>query len=139
VDNRPSYVSFGLALLIGYGAFALAHGDDPILPTPSAVPAVLLLGGLLMAVTITGVCMAKARRGARGREAVIDKMLAASWLVGFGALFLVITALSTACRSSSYTRFCGRVDPVSSSDCSISPGESPIAMSCSTGSAPGLP
>jgi hypothetical protein len=27
---------------------------------------------------------------------VIGKMLAASWLVGFGALFLIITALSTA-------------------------------------------
>ena len=49
-----------------------------------------------MAVTITGVCTAKAHRGARGHEAVIDKMLAASWLVGFGALFLIITALSTA-------------------------------------------
>lgn len=95
-NNLPSYVSFGLALLVGYGAFALAHGADPILPTPSAVPAVLLLGGLLTAVTITGVVAARAQRGARGRDAVIGKMLAASWLVGFGALFLIITALSTA-------------------------------------------
>ena len=52
LNNRPSYVSFGLAWLVGYGAFALAYGDDPILPTPSVVPAVLLLGGLLTAVTI---------------------------------------------------------------------------------------
>ena len=96
LNNRPSYVSFGLAWLVGYGAFALAYGDDPILPTPSAVPAVLLLGGLLTAVTITGVVTAKAQRGAGGHEAVIGNLLAASWLVGFGALFLIITALSTA-------------------------------------------
>ena len=93
MSNRPSYVSFGLALLIGYGAFALAHGDDPILPMPSAVPAALLLGGLLTAVTITGVATAKARRA---HDAVIGNMLAAAWFVGFGALFLVITALSEA-------------------------------------------
>ena len=96
LNNRPSYVSFGLAWLVGYGAFALAYGDDPILPTPSVVPAVLLLGGLLTAVTITVVVTVKAQRGARGDEAVIGKLLAASWLVGFGALFLIITALSTA-------------------------------------------
>lgn len=96
LNNRPSYLSFGLALLVGYGAFALAHGDDPILPTPPAVPAVLLLGGLLTAVTITGVVTAKAQRRARGHEAVIGNLLAASWLIGFGALFLIITALSSA-------------------------------------------
>ena len=96
LNNRPSYVSFGLAWLVGYGAFALADGDDPILPIPSVVPAILLLGGLLTAVTVTGVVTAKAQRGARGHEALVGNLLAASWLVGFGALFLIITALSTA-------------------------------------------
>ena len=101
LNNRPSYVSFGLAWLVGYGAFALAYGDDPILPTPSAVPAVLLLGGFLTAVTITVVITAKAQRGARGDEAVIGNLLAASWLVG--ALFLIITALSTALQEQHVT------------------------------------
>jgi hypothetical protein len=95
MSNRPSYVSFGLALLVGYGAFALSYGDDPILPMPSAVPAALLLVGLLTAVTITGVATAKARRA---HDAMIENMLAAVWLIGFGALFLVITALSEALR-----------------------------------------
>ena len=95
MSNRPSYVGFGLALLVGYGAFALSHGDDPILPIPSAVPAVVLLVGLLTALTITGVTTAKAWSA---HDAVIENMLAAAWLVGFGALYLVITALSEALR-----------------------------------------
>jgi hypothetical protein len=68
--------------MVGYGAFALSYGDDPILPMPSAAPGVLLLVGLLTALTITGVAITKARRG---HDTVIGKMLAASWLVGFGA------------------------------------------------------
>jgi hypothetical protein len=72
-------VGFGLALLVGYGAFALSYGDDPILPMPSAAPGVLLLVGLLTAVTITGVATVKARRGP---DAMIENMLAAAWLVG---------------------------------------------------------
>ncbi|NNH68403.1 ABC transporter permease [Nocardia uniformis] len=96
LDNRPSYLSFGVAWLLGYGAFAVSHGDDPGLPMPSAVPAVLLGGGLLTALIITGVVIARAQRGVRGREAVVGKLLAVSWLVGFGALTLLITALSTA-------------------------------------------
>ena len=36
MSNRSAYLSFGLALLVGYGAFALSYGDDPILPIPSA-------------------------------------------------------------------------------------------------------
>ena len=95
MSNRPSYVTFGLALLIGYGAFALSSGEDPLLPMPSAVPTVLLLIGLLTALSITGVATAKARRG---HGAMIGNMLAAAWFVGFGALFLVITALSEALR-----------------------------------------
>lgn len=63
---------------------------------PSVVPAVLLVGGLLTAVIITSVVTARAQRGVRGREAVVGNLLAASWLVGFGALFLLITALSAA-------------------------------------------
>ena len=96
LNNLPSYVSFGLAWLFGYGVFALAYGDHPRLPIPSAVPAVLLVGGLLTAVTITGVVTAKAQRGARGDEALVGNLLAASWPVGFVALFLIITALTTA-------------------------------------------
>jgi hypothetical protein len=94
LNNRPSYLSFGLAWLLGYGA--LAHGYDPGLSMPSVVPAVLLGGGLMTAVIITSVVTARAQRGVRGRDAVVGNLLGASWLVGFGALFLIITALSAA-------------------------------------------
>jgi hypothetical protein len=66
-------------LLVGYGAFALCYGDDPILPMPSAAPGVLLLVGLLTALTITRVATVKARRGP---DTVIGNMLAAAWLIG---------------------------------------------------------
>ncbi|WP_262057029.1 ABC transporter permease [Streptomyces sp. STR69] len=68
LDNRLSYVSFGLAWLVGHGVNALTHGDDPVVDLPSEIPASLLVVGLL----------------------------AASWPIGFGALFLIITALSAA-------------------------------------------
>ncbi|MBL1079146.1 ABC transporter permease [Nocardia sp. 2] len=93
-DNRASYLSFGLAWLLGYGAFALSHGEDPRLPIP--VAGVLLFGGLLIALIITGVTALRAQRGARDRAGTAGVMLAAAWLVGFGALSLLITALSSA-------------------------------------------
>ncbi|MER8223600.1 ABC transporter permease [Streptomyces sp. NPDC094143] len=96
LNNRASYLSFGLAWLVGHGASALAYGDDPIVGMPSAVPNLLLTVGLLGAVAVTSAVTAKAQRGAQGRQAVIGNLLAGSWLVGFGALFLIITALSEA-------------------------------------------
>ncbi|MEV6278706.1 ABC transporter permease [Nocardia sp. NPDC051832] len=93
-NNRPSYLSFGLAWLLGYGAFALSYGSDP--PVPAALAGALLFGGLVLALVITGVGAARALRGAHGRDAVIGKLLAAAWLIGFGALSILIQAASTA-------------------------------------------
>ncbi|MFI9402746.1 ABC transporter permease [Nocardia sp. NPDC052316] len=95
-NNRPSYLSFGLAWLLGYTAFALTYGDDPGLPLPAAVGPVLLLGGLLTGLVVTAVVAVRAQRGTRGAEAAVGIMLAASWLIGFSALFLIITALESA-------------------------------------------
>ncbi|MGW5441150.1 ABC transporter permease [Nocardia asteroides] len=96
LDNRPSYLSFGLAWLIGHGAYALSHGDDPLLRLPSAVPGALLIAGLFTAMVVTSVVTMRAQRGVSGRDAVVGNLLAASWLIGFSALFFVITALSSA-------------------------------------------
>ncbi|MEV6960692.1 ABC transporter permease [Streptomyces sp. NPDC051207] len=96
LNNRASYLSFGLAWLVGHGASALAYGDDPLVGMPSAVPNLLLTVGLLGAVAVTSAVTAKAQRGVRGRQAVIGNLLAGSWVIGFGALFLIITALSEA-------------------------------------------
>lgn len=96
LDNRPSYLSFGLAWLLGHGAYALSHGDDPLLRLPSAVPSALLIAGLFTAMVVTSVVTMRAQRGVTGRDAVVGNLLAASWLIGFSALFFVITALSSA-------------------------------------------
>ncbi|MFE6925552.1 ABC transporter permease [Nocardia sp. NPDC057663] len=96
LDNRPSYLSFGMAWLLGHGAYALSHGDDPLVRLPSAVPSVLLIAGLLIAMIITSIVTMRAQRGVTGKDAVVGNLLAVSWLIGFGALFFVITALSSA-------------------------------------------
>ncbi|MFE7797672.1 ABC transporter permease [Nocardia sp. NPDC057440] len=96
LDNRPSYLSFGVAWLLGHGTYALSHGDDPVLRLPSAVPGILLITGLLTVMIITGIVSMKAQRSATGKDAVVGNLLAASWLVGFGGLFFIITALSSA-------------------------------------------
>ena len=137
--TRPSYVSFGLAWLVGYGAFALAYGDDPIPPTPSVVLVVLLLGGLRTAMTITVVVTAKAQRGARGDEAVIGNLLAASWLVGFGALFLIITASSTALQEQHVHTLLWPTGSGVVVGLLYPPEQSPIVMCPARTRAPGLP
>ncbi|MBF6269144.1 ABC transporter permease [Nocardia farcinica] len=95
LDNRPSYLGFGAAWLLGHGAYALSHGSDPVLRLPAAVPSILLITGLVAALIVTSVVSMRAQRTATGSEAVVGKLLAASWLVGFGALFFVITAVSS--------------------------------------------
>jgi hypothetical protein len=96
LNNRVSYLSFGLAWLAGHGASALAYGDNPIVDMPSAVPKLLLAVGLLIAIAVTGAVSARQQRGVQGRQAMTGHLLTGSWLVGFGALFLIITALSGA-------------------------------------------
>ena len=94
LDNRASYLSFGLAWLIGHGSFALTRGADPVLNLPGIIPAALLIGGLVAATIITVVKTTRAQRGVTGPAALVGNMLAGSWLVGFGALFVFITALA---------------------------------------------
>ncbi|GGN90396.1 ABC transporter permease [Nocardia rhizosphaerihabitans] len=96
LDNRPSYLSFGMAWLLGHGAYALSHGDDPVLRLPAAVPSVLLIAGLAIAMVVTSIVTMRAQRGVTGKDAVVGNLLAVSWLIGFGALLFVITALSSA-------------------------------------------
>ncbi|MEV6431700.1 ABC transporter permease [Nocardia sp. NPDC051463] len=96
LDNRPSYLSFGTAWLLGHGAYALSRGDDPVLRLPSAVPSILLISGLLTAMIITSIVSMRAQRSATGKDAVVGKLLAVSWLVGFSGLFFIITALGSA-------------------------------------------
>lgn len=93
VDNRPSYLAWGLAYLVGYTIHALAAGPTPLLPLPSAVPVLVLSLCLLAATAVTTVNVARAQRGVTGPAAVPGKMFAGAWVTGFAALILLITAL----------------------------------------------
>lgn len=89
MSNRASYLSFGVAWLAGYSAFALSVGADPAVP--AALASGVLLVGLVAALTITAIGAART-----GDEPLVARMLAGSWLIGFGALTLVISALAGA-------------------------------------------
>ena len=94
-DNRLSYLAFGLAWLIGYGALAVDSGPDPLLDLPGPVPTVLLGAGLVAALVVTGVVIAKAQKEVKGAAALPGTLFGAGWVVGFVALFLLITSLES--------------------------------------------
>lgn len=92
-DNRPSYLAWGLAYLVGYTLHALAAGPTPLLRLPAFVPVLVLGLGLLAATVVTTVNVVRAQRGVTGPAAVPGRMFAGAWVTGFGALVLLITAL----------------------------------------------
>ncbi|GGK22283.1 hypothetical protein GCM10011583_62830 [Streptomyces camponoticapitis] len=94
VDNRATYVSFGLAYVLGHGAAALSGGGAPLLDLPGWLPMTLLGIGLAAGTVNATVAAARAQREATGPDILSGKMLGASWVVAFAALFLAITGLT---------------------------------------------
>ncbi|WP_336029008.1 hypothetical protein [Geodermatophilus sp. FMUSA9-8] len=90
-DNRPVYLAWGAAWLVGYGAMAL--DGSFVLDLPSIVPPVLLAVGLLAAAVVTGLTTARAQRGASPAAKAAGTMIGAAWVIAFTALFVMITAL----------------------------------------------
>ncbi|WP_328393985.1 ABC transporter permease [Streptomyces sp. NBC_00390] len=96
VDNRAAYVSFGLANLLGHGAAAVSQGESPLLALPGWLPTTLLGIGLATGITQATVAALQAQRGASGPDVLSGKLLGASWIAAFTALFLAITGLTSA-------------------------------------------
>lgn len=94
VDNRLPYLAWGLAYLLGYGLFALSKGPTPLLALPAALPAVVLVVGLFTAAAVSVVSVIRAKRGGDGAQDLPGTLFGISWIVGFMALFLLITALA---------------------------------------------
>ncbi|WP_330174639.1 ABC transporter permease [Streptomyces sp. NBC_01498] len=94
VDNRATYASFGLAYVLGHGASALSQGATPLLDLPGWLPTALLGAGLAAGTVSATLAAARAQRAATGPDILVGKMLGASWIVGFAALFLAITGLT---------------------------------------------
>ncbi|MFE2187895.1 ABC transporter permease [Streptomyces sp. NPDC059455] len=96
VDNRATYIGFGLAYVLGHGSAALSKGTSPLLDLPAWLPMALLGAGLATGTVQATRAALRAQRGVTGPDLLSGKLLGASWLIGFAALFLAITGLSSA-------------------------------------------
>ncbi len=95
VDSRATYISFGLAYLLGHGAAALSRGDGPLVGLPGWLPVTLLGIGFAIGTVCATVAALRAQRGAGRSDVLSGRLLGLSWAVGFTALFLAITGLSS--------------------------------------------
>ncbi|MFJ4864682.1 MULTISPECIES: ABC transporter permease [unclassified Streptomyces] len=95
VDNRAAYVSFGLAYVLGHGAAAASHGAAPVLDLPGWLPMALLGLGLVTGVVLATLAALRAQHGAGAPEILSGKLLGAAWIIGFTALFLAVTGLTS--------------------------------------------
>lgn len=96
MDNRASYLSWGLAWLAGHGTMAISSGTDPLVSLPGLLPVALLATGVLTATVVTVVGIAGAQRGVTGPAKTAGTLLGAGWAISFTALFLLITSLTAA-------------------------------------------
>ncbi|MFD0309600.1 ABC transporter permease [Streptomyces sp. NPDC127119] len=95
VDNRATYISFGLAYLLGHGSAAVSKGATPLLDLPGWLPMALLGAGLAVGtVTATAAALRAQRAAAEPDDVLSGKLLGAAWVTAFAALFLAITGLT---------------------------------------------
>lgn len=94
VDNRSSYVAWGLTWLVGQGAFALSAGSDPLVPMPALLPAALLGAGVVASMVVTARATVRAQRGVTGPAKLTGTLVGGGWGVAFTSLFLLTTALA---------------------------------------------
>ncbi|WLQ68643.1 MULTISPECIES: ABC transporter permease [Streptomyces] len=95
VDNLGTYVSFGLAYLLGHGSAALSQGDAPVLDLPGWLPMTLLGAGLAAGTVQATRAALRTQRTTTDPDAVrTAQLLGALWVTAFAALFLAITGLS---------------------------------------------
>ncbi len=96
VDNRATYISFGLAYVLGHGSAAVSQGDAPLLDLPGWLPMTLLGAGLAVGTVQATVAALRAQRAATEPDDVLSgRLLGAAWVTGFAALYLAITGLAS--------------------------------------------
>lgn len=97
VDNRSTYISFGLAYMLGHGSAALSKGDAPVLDLPGWLPMTLLWAGLAIGTVLATRAALRAQNTATDPDEILSgKLLGAAWITAFAALFLAITGLAAA-------------------------------------------
>jgi len=95
VDNRATYVSFGLAYVLGHGATAVSTGASPLVTLPNWLPTALLGLGLAAGTVYSTLAALRAQRGVGKADVFSARLLGLSWIVGFSALFFAITGLTS--------------------------------------------
>lgn len=95
VDNRAVYIAFGLAYILGHGAASLSKGDNPLVSLPGWLPMTLLGTGFAIGTVFATLAALRAQRDAGKPEVRTGQLLGLSWVVGFAALFLAITGISS--------------------------------------------
>ncbi|KOV80374.1 hypothetical protein [Nocardia sp. NRRL S-836] len=96
VDNRAAYLGFAAAYVLGHGAAALSRGTDPVVVLPSWLPIALLAAGLLTGTAFAMTASLRAQRAATPERRRSEQLAGAAWVIGFAALALAITGLTTA-------------------------------------------
>ncbi|MFE4174116.1 ABC transporter permease [Streptomyces sp. NPDC056909] len=93
VDSFATYLSFGLAYVLGHGAAAVSQGAAPLLDLPGWLPTTLLGIGLVAGTVQATLAAVRAQRGATKPDVLSGQLLGVSWITAFAALFIAVTGL----------------------------------------------
>lgn len=93
-DARLLYGLWGVALLIGEGAFFFATWKDSPFDIPLAVAGVTLLVSLVSAMVLTSVHIARRVAGVQGDSSRQGMFYGWTWMIGFLALAAVISGVT---------------------------------------------
>lgn len=93
-DARLLYGLWGLALLIGEGAFFFATWNDSPIDIPLPVAGITLFVSLVSAGVLTGVHIARRVAGVRGNSSRQGMFYGWTWMVGFISLGAIIRGVA---------------------------------------------
>lgn len=94
VDVRLLYGTWGIAWLVGFGAFWFtAGGPSGRYEVPPAWTGVVFGLLIISAIVVTAVHTTRATRGIRGSTAEVGAMYGWSWFIGFAAVAAVLGGL----------------------------------------------
>lgn len=96
VDTALLYAAWGLAWAVGFTAFALHGGPDPVVAWSPVVPGLVLFAGLVGAGVLTAVHTAHRTRGITGPSELAGALYGWAWSIAFVALALLVNATAAA-------------------------------------------
>ncbi|WP_326821930.1 hypothetical protein [Streptosporangium sp. NBC_01756] len=90
-DPVPHYLAWGLAWLVGFGAFFLRQGlsGTPYVPVPDGVAMALLFGSMSLAMLVSSLTMWQLRSPVRGASQARGAMYGFAWFFGFFTMWVI--------------------------------------------------